>query len=65
MFAAVNLLRMRDVDCETALLQSCAKFVRRVKACEAVLAQQGKQLVQLSADEFDQLWERVKQDENN
>ena len=65
LFAAVNLLRMRDVDCETALLQSCAKFVRRVKACEAVLAQQGKQLVQLSADEFDQLWERVKQNENN
>ena len=65
LFATVNLLRMADIDCETALLQSCAKFVRRVKACEALLSQQGKQLTQLTPDEFDQLWERVKQDENN
>ena len=65
LFAAVNLLRMRDVDCETALLQSCQKFVRRVKACEQILQQQGQTLKQLSQDQFDQLWERVKQDENN
>lgn len=65
LFAAVNLLRLRDVDGETALLKSCQKFVGRVKACEQLLAQEGQTLKQLSQSQFDELWERVKRNENN
>lgn len=65
LFAAVNLLRLRDVDAETALLKSCQKFVSRVKACEQILAEQGTTLKQLSQSQFDELWERVKRNENN
>ena len=64
LFAVVNLLRLADVDCETALLKSCAKFVNRVKSCERLLAQQGATLKQLNQQQFDQLWQKVKQDEN-
>ncbi|MBR2975025.1 MAG: nucleoside triphosphate pyrophosphohydrolase [Clostridia bacterium] len=64
LFAAVNLLRLADVDCETALLKSCQKFVKRVKACEQILQQQGKTLKQLSQSQFDDLWERVKRNES-
>ena len=65
LFAAVNLLRLRDVDGETALLKSCQKFVNRVKACEKLLQQQGQTLKQLSQSQFDELWERVKSNESN
>jgi tetrapyrrole methylase family protein/MazG family protein len=63
LFSVVNVLRKLGVDCETALLKSNAKFLSRVTACEKILAADNKKLTDLTQDDFDTLWQRVKTDE--
>lgn len=58
--AVVSLLRMHHVDAESALLASTDKFVRRVVECERLLSLQGKQLPQLTMEQFDEIWAEVK-----
>ena len=60
LFACVNLLRLLDVDAETALLKSTEKFVNRVVECERILATTGENLKQLPLDRFDEIWNEAK-----
>lgn len=60
LFCAVNLLRLYGVDCETALLASTEKFVRRVVECERLLAQRGVTLAELNGEQFDEIWSEAK-----
>ena len=56
LFACVNLLRLLDVDAETALLKSTEKFVNRVVECERILATTGENLKELPLERFDEIW---------
>lgn len=60
LFAVVNLLRLCDVDSETALIESTQKFVGRVTECERILAGKGQTLKQLSQEAFDDVWTEAK-----
>ena len=63
MFALVNLARHLDVDSETSLRSTNAKFERRFAAIEAVLAQRGKTPSEATLEEMDALWDQAKADE--
>lgn len=65
LFATVNVLRLLGVDCEIALGIASQKFVNRVIECEKILYKQGKQLTELTAEQFDQLWQEVKRNEQS
>lgn len=60
LFAVVNLLRLSDVDSETALLSSTEKFCRRVVECERLLAERQQRLPDLTQGQFDLLWSEAK-----
>ena len=60
LFACVNLLRLLNVDAETALLLSTEKFVNRVVECEKILAATGENLKELSLERFDEIWSEAK-----
>lgn len=60
LFACASLLRLSDVDAETALLMSTEKFVRRVTECERLLALRGQRLPDMSPRQFDDLWQEAK-----
>ncbi len=60
LFAVVNLLRLCDVDAETAVIVSTEKFVNRVVECERILSQKGKSLKDISLAEFDEIWGEAK-----
>jgi nucleoside triphosphate diphosphatase len=60
LFAVANLARHLNVDPESALRATNAKFVRRFKAIEAELAKQGKTPDAASLDEMEALWQAAK-----
>lgn len=62
-FACVNLARRLDIDPEASLRQANAKFERRFRRMEALLAEQGRGPSDASPAELDQLWEQVKAQE--
>ncbi len=61
MFAIANLARHLDIDPDTALAGTNAKFMRRFAFIEQALAAQGRTLVESSLDEMDALWNEAKQ----
>lgn len=65
LFACVNLARHLDVDPESALRATNAKFERRFRRIEAWLAQTGRTPEQSSLSEMDALWERAKREERS
>lgn len=60
LFACVNLLRLLDIDAETALLNSTEKFVNRVVECERILAERNQVLKNLNLQQFDEIWAEAK-----
>lgn len=60
LFAAVNVLRLRKVETETALREASAKFFRRFAAVESRVKESGKEMNELSLDELDKIWDEVK-----
>lgn len=60
-FALVNLGRHLDVDAETALHRTNAKFRDRFHKVEAVLEAQGRSLDAASLEEMEALWQAAKQ----
>lgn len=60
LFSAVNLARWRQVDPESALRSTNARFTRRFKKLEALAAAQGKTLSEMSIEEMDVLWNEAK-----
>jgi ATP diphosphatase len=63
MFALVNLARHLDIDVDTSLRGTNAKFERRFAAIEAALARIGKTPSEATLAEMDALWNQAKNDE--
>ena len=63
LFVIANLARHLNIEPETALRATNAKFVRRFEGVEAKLAEIGKRPDQSTLAEMDALWDAVKADE--
>lgn len=60
LFAAVNMARHYGIDPEMALKAANAKFTRRFHGVEDLARQDKRDLAQMSLDEMEALWRRVK-----
>jgi nucleoside triphosphate diphosphatase len=63
LFAIANLARHMNIDPDTALAGTNAKFLRRFGFIEQALAAQGRTLAESSLDEMDALWNEAKRSE--
>ena len=63
LFACVNLARHLEIDPESALRRTNAKFERRFRRVEALLAAQGKRPEGVELDEMERLWVQAKREE--
>jgi ATP diphosphatase len=61
LFTIVSLSRHLSKNPETALRKATNKFEKRFKLMEHELEQEKKQFSQLSYDEMNHLWNKVKQ----
>jgi tetrapyrrole methylase family protein/MazG family protein len=61
LFSVVNLARWRQVDPESALRETNARFTRRFKQMEALATAQGVRLSELPIDALETLWTRAKE----
>jgi MazG family protein len=60
-FSIVNFARFLQVDAENALERTNKKFMARFNGMEAAAASENKQLHDMSLEEMDALWNRMKQ----
>ncbi|HTD34369.1 MAG TPA: nucleoside triphosphate pyrophosphohydrolase [Candidatus Elarobacter sp.] len=60
MFTVVNLARRLGIDAEGAMRDANAKFEKRFRYMEAYALAGGKQLVDMSLDELEDLWQQAK-----
>ena len=60
LFAAVNVARLAKVQPELALKGAVDKFVRRFEATEGLIHSDGKRMEDMTLDEMDAYWDRVK-----
>lgn len=63
LFAVTNLARRLEVDPETALRGTNAKFERRFRRIEDRLREQGKTPADSTLDEMETLWQQAKREE--
>jgi MazG family protein len=63
LFALANYARKLELDPETALRQTLARFAERVSAVERAAAAQGRTVDELGAEQLDALWSAAKADE--
>lgn len=60
LFSVVNLGRFLGVTPETELMKANKKFTERFCKMEALASEQNRRLDELSADEMNDLWEKIK-----
>ena len=60
LFAAVNVIRLCGLSPELVLKAGNEKFLRRFDLMAETAAEQGKKLEELSLDEMEAIWEKVK-----
>ncbi|HCY89232.1 MAG TPA: nucleoside triphosphate pyrophosphohydrolase [Chitinophagaceae bacterium] len=60
-FSLVNYARFLQVDAENALERTNKKFMSRFLRMESLAMSENKNLQEMSLEEMDQLWERIKQ----
>jgi tetrapyrrole methylase family protein/MazG family protein len=60
LFTVVNLARRLGVDAEGAMRDANAKFERRFRYMEAYAVAGGRQLVDMTLDELEDLWQQAK-----
>jgi tetrapyrrole methylase family protein/MazG family protein len=60
LFTVVNLARRLGIDAEGAMRDANAKFDRRFRYMEAYALAHGRQLVDMSLDELEDLWQQAK-----
>jgi tetrapyrrole methylase family protein/MazG family protein len=65
LFAVVNVLRMLEIDPESALNATSEKFIRRFIMMDELARENNQILEEMSLDEMDQLWNKVKENERN
>jgi MazG family protein len=63
LFTCVNMARKLDLDPERALRRGSAKFERRFRRIEALLAAEGRECDDAALDELEAMWERAKGEE--
>lgn len=63
LFAMVNLGRHLDIDAEAALRDANAKFTRRFRRIEAMLAADSRHPHDADAEELNRLWDQAKSEE--
>jgi ATP diphosphatase len=63
LFCAVNLARRYEVDPDSALRRTNAKFERRFRHLEAALRAQGREPAEADLDEMEELWVAAKRAE--
>lgn len=59
-FAAVNIIRLRKLDAELTLKKSTDKFAARFAAVESDVVRQGRKMSDCTAEELDEICNRVK-----
>lgn len=62
LFTLVNVARFAGIHPDAALASSVNKFEKRYKYMEKVLFESGKELISISRQEIDRLWEKAKKD---
>ena len=65
LFSAVNVSRFVDVDAEQALTASTDKFIRRFEQMEQLAIARGLDMDNATLEEWDALWNAVKQTERS
>lgn len=60
LLAAVNVVRLCDVDAEHALYVACEKYISRYKAMEKLINDKGLELEAMSDDEKNFCWDEAK-----
>lgn len=60
LFAVANLARKAKVDPEVALRRATAKFSRRFRKVEAIVAGQGHTMDALTLEQLDAIWDTIK-----
>jgi len=63
LFTVVNVARKMGIDSESALRRMCDRFVRRFESMEQAAGASGRELGELSAKEWDILWEQAKKEQ--
>lgn len=64
LFSMVNLARFLQVDADSALERTNKKFIRRFTALEAAAAKENKAVHDMTLQEMDELWNRIKKAEH-
>jgi XTP/dITP diphosphohydrolase len=62
LFSLVNYARFLQIDAETALEKVNKKFLNRFKRMEVAANAEGKQLAEMSLDEMDAIWNKIKKE---
>ena len=65
LFSIVNAARLYDLNPDTALEMTCAKFRRRFTYLEEHTIRQGKSLKDMTLAEMDAIWDEAKALEKN
>ncbi|NCU05471.1 MAG: nucleoside triphosphate pyrophosphohydrolase [Chitinophagaceae bacterium] len=60
-FSLVNYARFLQIDADHALERTNQKFIKRFTQMEQEAVHEGKQLVNMSLEEMDDIWNRIKQ----
>jgi ATP diphosphatase len=63
LFVLANLARKLDLDPESCLRQANLKFLNRFNKMEQVADRAGKDLSEMSLEDMEELWQKVKQNE--
>lgn len=63
LFSWANLARVHEIDPEDGVRQTNAKFERRFRRIEALLAERGKSPKDSNLDEMEALWQQAKREE--
>ncbi len=64
LFAAVNVIRRYGIDPEEALRAANSKFEKRFRKMEELAARAGTEFPELSLDQQEEYWQRVKKSDN-
>ncbi len=65
LFALANLSRKLDIEPEDALRRASDKFTRRFEAMEQAIAADGQRFEELTLDQMEAYWQRIKKDPNS
>ena len=64
LFSLVNFARFLNIDAENALEVTNKKFIRRFTQMEAAAQDTGKPLAEMSLEEMDAIWNRIKRQQD-